>query len=36
VGVGVKGEDVHSAVASRVFKVPQDKVDKEMRRRAKH
>ncbi|MDB5238783.1 MAG: polymerase, partial [Candidatus Parcubacteria bacterium] len=30
-----KGEDVHSAVASRVFKVPQDKVDKEMRRRAK-
>ncbi|MCX6716176.1 MAG: DNA polymerase [Candidatus Taylorbacteria bacterium] len=30
-----KGEDVHRAVASAVFKVPQDKVDPEMRRRAK-
>lgn len=30
-----KGEDVHTAVASEVFGVPQDKVDKEMRRRAK-
>lgn len=29
------GEDVHSAVASEVFKVPLDKVDKEMRRKAK-
>lgn len=29
------GEDVHSAVASAVFEVPLDKVDKEMRRRAK-
>lgn len=29
------GEDVHRAVASHVFKVPQDKVDAEMRRRAK-
>lgn len=29
------GEDVHSAVASQVFKVPIDKVDKEMRRKAK-
>lgn len=29
------GEDVHRAVASFVFKVPQDKVDPEMRRRAK-
>ncbi|TAL48802.1 hypothetical protein EPN83_03365 [Patescibacteria group bacterium] len=28
-------EDVHAAVASYVFKVPQEKVDKEMRRRAK-
>jgi DNA polymerase-1 len=30
-----KGEDVHRSVASYVFKVPQDKVDSEMRRRAK-
>jgi len=30
-----KGEDVHRAVAAHVFKVPQDKVDAEMRRRAK-
>ena len=29
------GEDVHRSVASYVFKVPQDKVDAEMRRRAK-
>jgi DNA polymerase-1 len=29
------GEDVHSAVASQVFGVPFDKVDKEMRRKAK-
>ncbi len=29
------GEDVHSAVASRVFGVPEKEVDKEMRRRAK-
>jgi DNA polymerase-1 len=30
-----KGEDVHTAVAAHVFKVPLEKVDKEMRRRAK-
>ena len=30
-----KGEDVHTAVASEVFGVPLDKVDKEMRRKAK-
>ncbi|HEY4478298.1 MAG TPA: DNA polymerase, partial [Candidatus Paceibacterota bacterium] len=30
-----KGEDVHTAVASEVFEVPLDKVDKEMRRQAK-
>jgi DNA polymerase I len=30
-----KGEDVHTAVASEVFNVPLDKVDKEMRRKAK-
>ncbi len=30
-----KGEDVHSGVASYVFNVPQEKVDAEMRRRAK-
>ena len=29
------GEDVHAAVASQVFKVPMEMVDKEMRRRAK-
>ncbi len=31
----VNGEDIHSAVASEVFGVPIEKVDKEMRRRAK-
>ena len=30
-----KGEDVHTAVASEVFEVPLDKVDREMRRKAK-
>ncbi len=30
-----KGEDVHTAVASNVFEVPLDKVDREMRRKAK-
>ncbi len=30
-----KGEDVHTGVASQVFGVPADKVDKEMRRKAK-
>ncbi|MCC7004300.1 hypothetical protein IT397_00020, partial [Candidatus Nomurabacteria bacterium] len=30
-----KGEDVHSSVASKVFKVSLEKVDKEMRRKAK-
>lgn len=30
-----KGEDVHTAVASEVFNVPLEEVDKEMRRRAK-
>ena len=30
-----KGEDVHTAVASAVFEVPLDKVDREMRRKAK-
>lgn len=30
-----KGEDVHTAVAAEVFGVPLDKVDKEMRRKAK-
>lgn len=30
-----QGEDVHKSVASRVFNVPLDKVDSEMRRRAK-
>jgi DNA polymerase-1 len=30
-----KGEDIHSVVASHVFGVPSDQVDKEMRRRAK-
>lgn len=29
------GKDVHTAVASQVFNVPQEKVDKEMRRKAK-
>jgi len=31
----IKDEDVHNAVASEVFEVPIDKVDREMRRRAK-
>jgi DNA polymerase-1 len=30
-----KGDDIHSAVASAVFEVPFDEVDKEMRRKAK-
>ncbi len=30
-----KGTDVHTGVASKVFKVPEDKVDKDMRRKAK-
>jgi len=30
-----EGKDVHSAVASRVFGVPEDAIDREMRRRAK-
>ena len=30
-----KGEDVHTAVASEVFEVPLEKVDREMRRKAK-
>ena len=34
-GIFKKGEDVHTAVAAEVFNVPLDKVDKEMRRRAK-
>lgn len=29
------GEDVHTAVASQVFEIPMEKVDKEMRRKAK-
>lgn len=29
------GEDVHTGVAARMFKIPVDKVDKEMRRKAK-
>ncbi len=35
IGIFKKGEDVHSAVASEVFGVPLEKVDYEMRRRAK-
>lgn len=31
----VSGGDIHAGVASRVFGVPEDRVDKEMRRRAK-
>ncbi len=34
-GIFKRGEDVHTAVAAQVFKVPLEKVDKEMRRRAK-
>jgi DNA polymerase-1 len=30
-----EGKDIHAAVAAKVFKVPEDKVDKEMRRMAK-
>ena len=30
-----KGEDIHTAVASEVFNIPKDKVDKETRRKAK-
>jgi DNA polymerase-1 len=35
VSIFKSGRDVHTEVASQVFKVPADKVDKEMRRRAK-
>jgi DNA polymerase I len=35
IGIFKRGEDVHSAVASFVFKVPQDKVTSDMRRKAK-
>ncbi len=35
IDIFTKGEDVHAAVASEVFEVPLDKVDKEMRRKAK-
>lgn len=35
IDIFTKGEDVHAAVASQVFEVPMDKVDKEMRRKAK-
>jgi len=35
IDIFTKGEDVHTAVASQVFEVPMDKVDKEMRRKAK-
>ena len=35
IGIFKRGEDVHRAVAAAVFGVPQDKVDPEMRRRAK-
>jgi DNA polymerase I-like protein with 3'-5' exonuclease and polymerase domains len=35
IGVFQKGGDVHTAVASEVFNVPPEHVDKEMRRRAK-
>lgn len=31
----IKGEDIHAAVAMRVFRVPKEKLDHEMRRRAK-
>lgn len=34
-GIFKRGEDVHTAVAAQVFKVPLEQVDKEMRRRAK-
>jgi DNA polymerase-1 len=35
IDIFAKGEDVHAAVASEVFEVSLDKVDKEMRRKAK-
>ncbi|MEI6304475.1 MAG: DNA polymerase [Candidatus Taylorbacteria bacterium] len=35
IGIFNRGEDVHTSVASFVFKVPQDKVTKDMRRQAK-
>ncbi|MDO8430437.1 MAG: DNA polymerase [Candidatus Taylorbacteria bacterium] len=35
IDIFTKGEDVHNAVASEVFEVPLDKVDREMRRKAK-
>jgi DNA polymerase-1 len=35
VGVFERGEDIHTAVASEVFDVPLESVDREMRRRAK-
>ncbi len=35
IDIFARGEDVHSGVASRVFGVPQEKVDAEMRRKAK-
>lgn len=35
IDIFTKGEDVHNAVASEVFEVPLEKVDKEMRRKAK-
>lgn len=35
IDIFTKGEDVHTAVASEVFEVPLEKVDKEMRRKAK-
>jgi DNA polymerase-1 len=35
IDIFTKGEDVHTAVASEVFEVSLDKVDKEMRRKAK-
>ncbi|MFA6432840.1 MAG: DNA polymerase [Candidatus Paceibacterota bacterium] len=35
IDIFTQGKDVHSSVASYVFKVPEDKVDSEMRRQAK-
>ena len=35
IGIFKSGGDVHTAVAAQVFKVPEGKVDREMRRRAK-
>lgn len=34
-GVFKKGEDIHTSVASHIFEVPPEKIDKEMRRQAK-